>query len=89
LLISQDLTGFWISFSNEKGVSRVHSPMDSYSGRSTMDHNHGRAAPTTGARRDGAKMERGWGEPHHGQEVAAEARGFAGDERGTVAVVEA
>jgi hypothetical protein len=48
-----------------------------------------RAAPATGARRDGSKMERGRGEPHHGQEVAAEAQDFAGDERGTVAVVEA
>jgi hypothetical protein len=42
-----------------------------------------------GARRDGSKMERGRGEPHHGQEATAEARDFAGDERVTVAVVEA
>jgi hypothetical protein len=48
-----------------------------------------RAAPATGARRDGSKMERGQGKHHHGQEVAAEARDFASDERGTVVVVEA
>jgi hypothetical protein len=46
-------------------------------------------APITGAQRDGSKMERGRGEPHHGQEATAEARDFAGDERVTVAVVEA
>jgi hypothetical protein len=43
LQISQDLTRFWISFSNEKGVSRVHGPVDLYSGWSTVDHDHGRA----------------------------------------------
>jgi hypothetical protein len=31
----------------------------------------------------------GRGEPHHGQEAAAEARDFASDERGIVAMVEA
>jgi hypothetical protein len=44
LQISQDLTEFWISFSNEKGVSRVQGPMDCFSGRSIVDHGHGRAA---------------------------------------------
>jgi hypothetical protein len=44
LQISQDLTKFWISFSNEKGVSRVQGPMDCFSGRSIVDHGHGRAA---------------------------------------------
>jgi hypothetical protein len=35
------------------------------------------------------KWRGGRGEPQHGQEVATEAQDFAGDERGTVAVVEA
>jgi hypothetical protein len=44
LQISQDLTRFWIYFSNEKGVSRVHGPLDRFSGWSTVDHDHGRVA---------------------------------------------
>jgi hypothetical protein len=48
-----------------------------------------RAAPAMEAPRDGSKMERGRSEPHHGQEAAVEAWDFVGDERGTVAVVEA
>jgi hypothetical protein len=70
-------------------MSRVHGPVDRYSGRFTVDHGHDRAAPATGARRDGSKMERGWGKPHHREEAAAEGRDFAGDERGTMEVVEA
>jgi hypothetical protein len=65
-------------------VSRVHGPVDHYSGQSTMDHDHGRARALTEAHARGRR-----GEPHHGQEAVAEARYFAGDERGTVAVVEA
>jgi hypothetical protein len=60
-----------------------------YSKRVSRVHGHERAAPAMRARRDGSKMERGQGKPHHGQEAAVEARDFAGDERGTVAVVEA
>jgi hypothetical protein len=81
-------------------VSRVHGPVDHYSGQSTMDHDHGRARALTEAHAPGRLRPRGldvmapkWrgrrGEPHHGQEAVAEARYFAGDERGTVAVVEA
>jgi hypothetical protein len=58
-------------------------------GRLARRSSRSRVAPATGARCDGSKMERGWGKPHHGQEVAAEARDFAGGERGMVAVVEA
>jgi hypothetical protein len=41
---SRDLTGFQICFSTGKYVNRVHGPLDRYSGWSTVDHGHGRAA---------------------------------------------
>jgi hypothetical protein len=44
---SWDLTGFQICFSTGKYVSRVHGPLDHYSGWSTVDHGHGRAARST------------------------------------------
>jgi hypothetical protein len=81
-------------------VSRVHGLVDCYSDRSTVDHDHGRAACSLeltlpGGSGYGGSMcwlqngEGGGGEPHHGQEVAAEDQDFASNERGTVAVVEA
>jgi hypothetical protein len=62
LQFSQDLTGFQIYFSNEKGVSRVHGPMDRYFGWSTMDSQPGQGGVLDGARllrRAGARCDEG------------------------------
>jgi hypothetical protein len=45
----QDFTGIWISFSNEKGVSRVHGPVDRYLGWSMVDSRSEQGSTLTGA----------------------------------------
>jgi hypothetical protein len=51
LQFSHDLTGFWISFSNEKGVSRVHSPWTATPAGPQWTHDRDRVAhsPVHGA----------------------------------------